>query len=297
MNTNHRPSIAFLGLGAMGQRMCAHLCRAGYKVTIWNRSAHVDHIEPLIALGAQFADSPSLAVAQADVVISILRDDEASRTVWLDSQHGALAAMPKHAVAVECSTLSLAWVESLAAAMIARGVAFVAAPAVGSRPQAEAAQLLFLAGGSDEVIDSLEPVLLHMGKQVLHVGSVNASAATKLLINTLFAGQVALIAELLGMAQSMQLDTLDRAVVLAAMAATPVLSPAANGAAQAMLAQQFAPMFPVELVRKDMDYLLQIAASPATQLPMTQSLAKVLQRAVEQGWAEQNLTVMAQLYR
>lgn len=293
MNTNHRPSIAFLGLGAMGQRMCAHLCRAGYSVTIWNRSAHVDRIESLIALGAQFADSPSLAVAQADVVISMLRDDDASRTVWLDPQHGALAAMPKHSVAVECSTLSVAWVESLAAAMLARGVAFVAAPVVGSRPQAEAAQLLFLAGGSDEVIDSLEPVLLHMGKHVLHVGSVNASAATKLLINTLFAGQVALIAELLGMAQSMQLD---KAVVLAAMAATPVLSPAANGAAQAMLTQQFAPMFPVELVRKDMDYLLQSAATPATQLPMTQSLAKVLQRAAEQGWAEQNLTVMAQLY-
>ena len=294
MNTNHRPSIAFLGLGPMGQRMCAHLCRAGYKVTIWNRSAHVDRIETLVALGAQFADSPSQAVAQTDVVISMLRDDEASRTVWLDPQHGALAAMPKHAVAVECSTLSLAWVESLAAAMIARGVAFVAAPAVGSRPQAEAAQLLFLAGGSDEVIDSLEPVLLHMGKQVLHVGSVNASAATKLLINTLFAGQVALIAELLGMAQSMQLD---KAEILAAMAATPVLSPAANGAAQAMLTQQFTPMFPVELVRKDMDYLLQSAASPATQLPMTQSIAKILQRAAEQGWAEQNLTVMAQLYR
>jgi 3-hydroxyisobutyrate dehydrogenase len=284
-------TIAFLGLGAMGSRMAAHLLKAGYDVTVWNRSP--ERAQALVALGAKVAATPRDAVRAAAAVISMVRDDEASRSVWLDETHGALAAMRSHAFAVECSTLSVQWVKSLAQAAQLQGIRFIDAPVAGSRPQAEAAQLIFMAGGTADDVAAASELLKAMGASVHHAGDVGAGAAVKLMVNSLFAAQVAVMGELLGMASKLGVEP-QRA--LDVMAATPTLSLAAKGASLGMLAKNFAPQFPVELVRKDMSYVLQEAQSAGTILPMISSVAHVLDLATDAGFADQNLTAISQLY-
>lgn len=96
--------IAFLGLGAMGSRMAMNLLKAGYDLTVWNRTLAVADV--LVAAGAQRAVTPAAAAVDADVVISMVRDDEASESVWLHTKTGALHNMKAGAIGIESSTLS-----------------------------------------------------------------------------------------------------------------------------------------------------------------------------------------------
>lgn len=283
--------ITILGLGAMGSRMAASLLKAGYQVTVWNRSA--TKAEALQALGARLAHTPREAAAQAEVVISMLRDDPASRRVWLDSHDGALVGMAAGSIAIESSTLTPAWVRELAQAAALRGVDFLDAPVAGSRPQAEAAQLIYLVGGSAEVLQRAGPVFNSTGGAIHHAGPVGSGAIVKLMVNALFGIQVAAMAELLGLATRAGLDA---SKALEIMGSTPVASPAAKMAGQGMLARNFAPMFPVELVEKDFGYALAAASDAGCALPLTHSTQAVLREALVKGLGEQNLTAVAQLY-
>jgi 3-hydroxyisobutyrate dehydrogenase len=282
-------SIAFLGLGSMGSRMAARLIAAGHDVTVWNRNPEPG--QSLGAQGAKVAATARDAVRAADVVISMLRDDVAARSVWLDG--GVLGAMRRDAMAVECSTLTVHTIKALAASAQQLGIGFVDAPVAGSLPQAEAGQLVFMAGGTAEAVARLEPVLLAMGGSVQHAGPLGSGAAVKLMVNALFASQVAVLGELLGLAGKLGVAP-QRA--LEVIAATPSLSPAAKGAGMGMLARNFAPMFPVDLLRKDMGYTLQEAEGSGSALPMVGTVARVLDAAAEAGWGDRNLTVLAQLY-
>jgi 3-hydroxyisobutyrate dehydrogenase len=126
--------IAFLGLGAMGARMASHLIAAGHELIVWNRNAA--KATALVQKGARSASSPRQAAQGAEIVFAMLRDDAASRHVWLDKEDGALTAMTSQAMAIECSTLGLDWVRELARHCQAREIAFLDAPVSGSRPQA-----------------------------------------------------------------------------------------------------------------------------------------------------------------
>src|SRR5512147_389354 len=94
--------VTVLGLGIMGSGIAHNILKAGYPLTVYNRTQ--EKAAPLIEAGAQWADSPALAAQNADVVISMVGDDIASRAMWLGDS-GAFVTMSPHAVAVECSTL------------------------------------------------------------------------------------------------------------------------------------------------------------------------------------------------
>src|SRR6185369_13977975 len=107
-----------------------------------------------------------------------------SRAVWLGEQ-GALAAMREGAIAIESSTLTVAWIRELAAAATDRGIAFLDAPVTGSKAQAESGALSFLVGGSGEALDRAHPVLAAMGGNVSHLGPTGSGAMMKLINNFL----------------------------------------------------------------------------------------------------------------
>jgi 3-hydroxyisobutyrate dehydrogenase len=281
--------IAFLGLGAMGSRMATRLVAAGHAVTVWNRSAAAT--EPLRAAGAAVAATPRAAVADADVAISMVFDDAASQAVWLDAGIGAIHALQPDAVAIEASTLTPAWIDRLGDALAARGVAFVDAPVAGSRPQAEAGQLIFMVGGDDATVARITPPLLAMGGAVHHVGPRGGGAWLKLTVNALFGTQVAAMAEVLAQWREAGLDP---ARALAALKAMPVTSPAAAGAAALMLAGQYAPQAPVALIAKDLGYALASAGQP---LPITQAVATRFAAARDAGFGDENIVAVARLYR
>jgi 3-hydroxyisobutyrate dehydrogenase-like beta-hydroxyacid dehydrogenase len=271
-----------LGLGAMGARMAANLVAAGYEVVVWNRS-------PQWVEGARTAPSPRAAAEGAGVVIAMVRDDAASARVWLDPEDGALAGMGTEAVGVECSTVSPDHVRALHAAAARRGVAFLDAPVAGSRPQAEARALIFMAGGDEAVLARAEPVLLAMGAAVHRAGGPGAGAVVKLMVNTMLATQLATLGELIGLAIAQGVDP---AQALDILGATPVASPAAKGAGAAMLARAFAPAFPIALVAKD----LGLALAAARDLPMTTAAAAVYSTAIAAGRGGDNITGVVQAY-
>jgi 3-hydroxyisobutyrate dehydrogenase len=283
--------IGFIGLGAMGSRMVAALMRAGHVVTVFNRSA--DRVQPLVGLGAHAASSPRDAAAGADFVISMVRDDEASLAVWTDPVFGALAGMQPGAVAIESSTLSPAWIKQLATAALAAGVEFLEAPVAGSRPQADAAQLIYFVGGELGTVQRTDLLLRAMGAAVHHTGPVGSAAVIKLMVNTLLVTQVAVLAEVLSMARRSGLNMAWAADVLAA---TPVASPAAKAAASAICAGSFSPMFPVELAEKDLRYVLAAALAQGQDMPVAGCVHQQLQRAMDQGWAGHHITALARLH-
>lgn len=286
-----KKSVAVLGTGAMGSRMAGALLRAGHEVTVWNRDAN--KALPVLQLGARAAATPRDAAREADFVLSMVRDDGASRDVWLAPGTGALEGVGPEAVAIESSTLSPRWVRELAALFKQRRVSFLDAPVAGSRPQADAAQLVYLVGGEGEAVERATPMLMAMGSAVHHAGPSGSGAAVKLIVNALLGIQVCAVAELLSLARHLKLDPGRLTDILAA---TPVLSPAAKGAAMSMNAANFAPLFPVELVRKDFDYLLDAAASEESPLPLSTAASALFARAAEIGLEDENLTTVAKLF-
>ncbi|HEV8389701.1 MAG TPA: NAD(P)-dependent oxidoreductase [Dongiaceae bacterium] len=282
--------IAVLGTGAMGARIAANLVRAGHGVTVWNRTA--DKAMLLREFGARVAQNPRAAVGEAEFVIAMVRDDEASSSVWLDSAAGALAAMPRGGVAIECSTLSPGHVRHLAEHSASAGVGFLDAPVVGSRPQAEAARLVYLIGGDEATLVRARPILAAAGDALHHIGPAGSGTILKLAINALFGIQVAGAAELFGL---LHRAAIDLPAAIRIIGSLPACSIAAKAALEAMLSESFAPLFPAELARKDLDYVLALGGNPAN-LPVTAAGRDVFARAVQLDYGADNLTGVVRLY-
>lgn len=282
--------IAFLGLGAMGSRMAVRLVQAGHQVTVWNRSTAAT--EALEKLGATVASTPRVAAVDAEFVIAMVRDDKASRFVWLDPEAGALAGMGPNAVAIDSSTLSRDWIMELGEVIAASGIPFLEAPVSGSRPQAEAGQLIYFVGGSEETAKRAELVLSAMGCSIHYVGALGSAAMTKLATNALLGIQVTAMAELIGI---LKRSGADAGRVLEAVAGTVVCSPFAKRAADSMLAGSFAPQFPVELVAKDFEYALASAATPESA-PTLAAAHQIFAEAERRGLGAEHLTSVVKLF-
>jgi 3-hydroxyisobutyrate dehydrogenase len=283
--------IAFLGLGAMGSRMAINLARAGHEITVWNRDP--TKAGAVCAHGAVVAGSPHAAAVGADFVFSMVTDDQAARVVWLDRADGALQGLKSGAIAIECSTVTPAWVRELAAAVSGTGAALLDAPVAGSRPQAEAGQLIFMVGGSKAAFLSVEPVLSPMSAKAIYVGEVGQGAVLKLAVNTLFAAQLESVAELLGFL-SRNGFAADQAAEL--LSAFPIVAPPIAGAARMMAAGSTTPLFTIDLIEKDLSYILETARSSGADLPGAQSAHDAFQRAQKQGLGQANISGLAAVF-
>jgi len=282
--------IAFLGLGAMGSRMAMNLLNANYNLTVWNRSAEA--ASAFVEAGATLFETPAEAVAEADIVISMVRDDVASAHVWLDPLVGALAAMKADAIGIESSTLSPDWIKKLGQSFAAKGLPLVEAPVSGSRPQAEAGQLIFIVGGDVKIAEQVTPVLSEMGSVIHHVGDLGSAALVKLSTNTLLGVQVAVIAELIGM---LKRNGVDPARAFSVISQTAVCSPYAAGASSGMIAGKFEPLFTTDLVAKDFRYASKAAGDEANAPTMNAAL-QVFEAGIKEGLAWQNLTSVVTLF-
>src|ERR1035441_7915317 len=136
----NKPRIAFFGLGIMGSGMARRLLVNGFPLTVFNRSA--EKSKPFAAEGALVAASPREAVTKADVIISMVADDNASRSLWL-GENGALAAARPGTVCIECSTVTVGWVRELAAAAGQQQCEFLDAPVTRSQNHTAAGGMEF----------------------------------------------------------------------------------------------------------------------------------------------------------
>ncbi|MCA9562645.1 MAG: NAD(P)-dependent oxidoreductase [Myxococcales bacterium] len=287
---NDKSRIAFLGLGAMGSRMALRLLDAGHAVVVYNRSP--GPLDALVMRGAQRASTPGAAATGCEIVVACVRDDAAAREVW-DGPDGALAAMSRDSIAVESSTLTPTCVRELGAVATQRGVHFLDAPVVGSTPQAEAGQLVFLVGGAPEVIGRARPVFEAIGGAFHHVGELGQGAVMKLVVNALFGIQVVAMSELLSLAAR---SGVDKRTALEVLGGLPTTSASAKGAGALIVSSDHAPRFPVELVEKDLGYATQLGAKNSAETPMTGRAREVFQGSLGRGDGALNLTAVARLF-
>ena len=280
------PRVAIFGLGLMGSGMAHRLLKAGFPLTVYNRDPA--KAAPLAAAGARAAATPREAAADARVIISMVADDQAARSVWLGDQ-GALAAMAPGSVCIECSTVSVGWVRELAAAAATRGVEFIDAPVTGSRTQAAGGELNFLVGGSAETLEKIRPVLAAMGKTVTHLGPVGSGALVKLINNFVCGVQVASLAEAITM---MERGGLDRAKALEILTAGAPGSPLVKTVAARMTQPEAAPHFLLRLMAKDLTYASQEAAGHSLTLATAAAALQLFQSAIEAGNGDKDISAV-----
>jgi 3-hydroxyisobutyrate dehydrogenase len=283
--------IALLGLGLMGSGMAGRLLDAGYPLTVWNRTP--DKTQALADRGAKVAQSPRQAVAGATVVISMLADVPVCRDVWLGRGEAILGAAPG-TVLVESSTITVEWIEELDRAAKERGCELVDAPVTGSKPQAAAGQLLFLAGGSTPALDSITPILKAMGRDVVHVGPVGSGARLKLINNFLSGSQVAALAEALSLIERSGLDAQKALGVLTEGAPGSPLVKLLSGR---MVARQYEPNFVLRLMAKDLRYAVSEADHQGLDLDMGRAALRVFEHAISAGQGEDDMSAVVEQFR
>ncbi len=280
-------SVSVLGLGAMGSRIAARLLDAGHSVTVWNRSP--EPADALARRGATVADSPRAAAHTSDAVLSIVRDDDASREVWAS----ALDGLRPRALAVEMSTVTPDRARQLAADVAERGGRFVDAPVVGTRPHAEAGTLAVLAGGDAADVDALRPVAEAFAGAVHHVGPAGAGMAMKLAVNAMLAVQAAALGELLAALDAEGIDPADAASTLAAM---PTASPAAARLGTLMAEGATSPNFPISLVAKDAAYARSLSDAAGLSGHVLAATARAFADAERAGLGALDIVGVARLY-
>ena len=283
--------VAFLGLGLMGSGMAGRLLAAGFPLTVYNRNP--ERAAALAAKGARVASSARAAAEGADVIVSMLADDEACRGLWLGDA-GALAGARRGTVLVESSTVSVEWVRELGAAAMAAGCELLDAPVTGSKTQAAAGELVFLVGGADETLAKTRPVLTAMSRDIVHLGPTGSGTLLKLINNFVCGVQLVSLAEGVAMIERSGLKR-DQAVSVLTGGAPG--SPLVKALAGRMTARDYQPNFLLKLMAKDLRYAIAEGHTLSIDLATAPAALGVLLKAVSAGLGEKDPSSVVELFR
>jgi 3-hydroxyisobutyrate dehydrogenase len=281
------PTVAVLGLGTMGAAMARRISGAGMATTVWNRSA--GRTADFADGPARIADDPAAAVADADVVLTMLFDAAAVETVIAE----ALPAMSGDAVWLQCSTVGVEAANRFAAAAAAAGVGFVDAPVLGTKAPAESGTLTALLAGSDDDLAVVDPVIAAIATKRVRAGqAAPAGSALKLAMNAWIATLTAGIAQSLTIADRLGLDP---SLVLEALQGAAADSPYAQLKGGAMLAHGFAPQFEVVGLLKDVR--LAREATPGMPQQLLAALDELYAAAAGGGAAHLDIAAVWQAFQ
>jgi 3-hydroxyisobutyrate dehydrogenase len=286
-----KPRIAFFGLGIMGSGMARRLLTNGFPLTVFNRNA--EKSKPFAAEGVSVASSPREAAAQADVIISMVADDNAARAMWL-GENGALAAAKPGAVCIECSTVSVNWVRELAAAAAAKKCEFLDAPVTGSKVQAAAGELSFIVGGDSGTLEKARPALAAMSKAIVHLGSMGSGALLKLINNFVCGVQIASLAEAMAMIER---SGLDRAKALEILTNGAPGSPLVKAVSARMTIPDYMPNFLLRLMAKDLGYAIDEGGKLSVELVTATAALEEFHRAIAAGHGEKDIAAVVEPLR
>lgn len=283
--------VGLIGLGAMGSGMAGELLKAGFPLIVYNRT--LDRAAPLRGLGAQIASTPGDAARAADVVISMVADDTASQQVWLD-KNGMLKAMKPGTIAVECSTLSPAWIRELAQAVSEHHGQFLDAPVTGSKVHASSGELQFLVGGDASVLERARPVLKAMSRNIIHLGPCGSGALMKLINNFLCGVQAASLAEALALIERSGLDP-ERALEILKNGAPG--SPLIKTISARMTSRIYDVNFVLHLMQKDLNYATREAETHGVRFNTGLAALKLFEQAGKGGWGEKDFSAVVEALR
>ncbi|TGV10842.1 NAD(P)-dependent oxidoreductase [Alcaligenaceae bacterium 429] len=276
--TTTQPRIAFLGTGLMGAPMCANLLKHGFTLTVWNRSP--EKAQALAPLGATVTHSAAEAVSHADVVFTMLSNDEAVESMVLDP--AILAAAHSGTVFIDSSSTRPATAKKLATALAEHQLQFVDCPVSGGVKGAQEGTLALMAGGPAALIESLAPVFSALGR-LTHVGDHGAGQVAKLANQQIVAITIGAIAEAMTLvSRSGGSAAAFRDAIRGGFAESTIL--ALHG--ERMINRHFEPGGPCKHQYKDLRNIQSQMALHHLQLPLTNAVTELFGELCEDGGAE-----------
>jgi 3-hydroxyisobutyrate dehydrogenase-like beta-hydroxyacid dehydrogenase len=262
--------IGFIGLGLMGSRLARRLYAMGWNVQAWNRSPKP--ADELRKEGIAIARSIADLVAESDVVLSSLANDAAVKSVYLDKA-GVFSAVEPGTVILEMSTISPELSRRLHREARKRGINFLDVAISGSTPAVEAGTITLLAGGDKNTFDQCTPIYESIARQWFLIGPGSSGVQMKLVVNLLLSLDMQSIAEAVSLGEHLRID---RNVLLDVLSKTAVVPPACVGKFKKIKSGDYSPEFPLRLMSKDMDLVMNAAKESGADLPAATVAQSVL---------------------
>ena len=279
-------TISYLGLGTMGSGMASNLLKAGYELTVWNRS--VGKCEPFARKGARVAKSPVDAIRDVDLVVYMLSNDQAVEDVVFGTK-GILTGIREGQIAMDMSTVLPTTSLREQEAYAKRGVDFLDAPVFGSKQESADAKLWIMAAGNKAIFDKVKPVLEHLGQTVHYFGKNGNATAMKLVGNLIVALEMEALAEGLVLAQKAGLNL---NTVMEVLKAADFRSPLLVGNGHNILKRDFSSNFALELMLKDAGLIEKFAGSLQSPIPALRVVEKNLASASALGFGTENASAL-----
>jgi 3-hydroxyisobutyrate dehydrogenase-like beta-hydroxyacid dehydrogenase len=280
-------TLAVIGLGAMGSRFARRFLEAEHQVIVWNRTPEKAH--ELVELGAAPAASPADAARRAEAVITIVADPPALRAVT-EGSDGIAAGADASTTVIEMSTIGPAAVRWLASALPSE-VGLLDAPVLGSLSEAEEGTLSVFVGGPASLAERWTPLLSALGSP-LHVGPLGAGASAKLVANATLFGTLALLGEVVALADGLGLS---RDVTWDVLSATPLAGPAERRR-PSIEGGNYDKRFALALARKDSQLIVDSAEEAGVDVRVLEAARAWLADAEEAGFGERDYsTVLAKI--
>ena len=279
-------TISYLGLGTMGGGMASNLLKAGYKLTVWNRSA--EKCKPFARKGARLAESPADAIRDVDLVIYMLSNDQAVEEVVFGA-NGILSGIKEGQIAMDMSTVLPATSLREQQAYSKRGVDFLDAPVFGSKNESANAELWIMAAGKRNTFEKVKPVLQHLGQTVHYFGKNGNATAMKLVGNLIVALELEALSEGLVLARKAGLDL---STVMEVVKVADFRSPLLVSNGQNILKRDFSTSFALKLMLKDAGLIDKFAGSLQSPIPGLRVVEKNLKSAVALGFEKENASAV-----
>jgi 2-hydroxy-3-oxopropionate reductase len=274
--------VGFIGLGLMGKPMAGHILKAGYPLTVHNRSRSA--VDELVAQGAQAATSPRDVAVNSDVVITMLPDSPDVESV-INGPDGLLAGARPGLIHVDMSTISTTATRRIAEVEAEYGVIHIDAPVSGGEIGAQNATLTIMVGGDERAVQTVEPIFKVMGKKITHIGPIGCGQVAKACNQIMVAAQMVALGELLIMAQQAGADP------------EKVIEAIKGGAAQCwtldnkpprLFAGNRTPGFKASMQYKDLNIVMEMARTYGVPLPGTAANTLVFNAMVANGLGHQD---------
>jgi 3-hydroxyisobutyrate dehydrogenase-like beta-hydroxyacid dehydrogenase len=273
--------IGFIGTGIMGRGMAANLIRKGHKLKVYNRTRA--KAEEVAKLGGIAVDSPAQAAEGSEVIITMVADPNALFEV-IEGNNGILKTIQRDAVLVDSSTVSPPTTLRVWEALKTRGAHMLDAPVFGSKNEAERGELGFIVGGEKEIVARVQDVLDCMGK-TNYVGANGKGAYTKLVVNLVVATTLEAFNEGMVLATKAGIDP---DLMLQILQSSRARSGIIDMKGPQILKRDFTPFFPLKLMGKDMNLVLETARALGASMPCVAALAEVYRECLQSGLADED---------
>ncbi|MEA2273466.1 MAG: 3-hydroxyisobutyrate dehydrogenase [Solirubrobacteraceae bacterium] len=282
--------VGFIGLGIMGSRMAANLRRAGFEVSVWNRT--VQKAEDWVAEhGGAVAENPAALAGGCDVLVTMVVDGDQVRAVLLGDDGVVKGARPG-LLCVDMSTIAPSTTRAIGEELAGHGVRFMDAPVTGSSPKAEDGTLTIMAGGEPEDFERALPLFEAMGEVIVHVGPLGHGEMVKLINNAVAAANAVTVGEalLVGAATGVDLDALEK-VMGAGSGASAVLALKAGP----MRKHDFTTLFKLEHMLKDVRLCLEEGQAAGVPFSSAAQAREVLSAGMGRGLADADFAALVEV--